>query len=173
VAATATAATEATTESTSTEAAPTETAAPKPTEAAPTETAAPKPTEAAPTETATPKTVEAVHVTERQWAKVVESPDAYEGKEYIIYGQITQFDSATGTDSFRADTAHADTTQDGVFDGTNTVLTGHEDDLSDLVEGDVFRASVTVIGSYDDDGTQIGGNTSVPRLEVNILKVIG
>jgi hypothetical protein len=53
----------------------------------------------------------------RQWAEVVKSPDAYEGKQYVIYGQVTQFDSATEADTFRADTAHKDTTNDGFFDG--------------------------------------------------------
>jgi hypothetical protein len=41
-----------------------------------------------------------------------------------------------------------------------------------IVEDDVFRASVTVLGKMDYD-TQIGGNTTVPLLEVNSIKVIG
>jgi hypothetical protein len=108
-------------------------------------------------ETAKPKTDEAVHVMRRQWAKVVKSPDAYEGRQYAIYGQVTEFDSATEADTFRADTAHKtqlmtahrDTTDDGIFDGKAALLTGDEADLSDLVEDDVFRATVTVIGSSD------------------------
>jgi hypothetical protein len=58
------------------------------------------------------------------------------------------------------------------FDGENTLLTGSAKQLDDLVEDDVFRASVTVLGKMDYD-TQIGGNTTVPLLEVNNLKVIG
>ena len=113
-----------------------------------------------------------MHVTKRQWAKVVKSPDAYEGKQYVIYGQVTQFDSATEADTFRADTAHKDTTDDGFFDGKATLLTGDEADLSDLVEDDVFRATVTVIGSSDYE-RQIDGNTTVPHLKVNKLEVVG
>jgi hypothetical protein len=41
------------------------------------------------------------------------------------------------------------------FEGENTPLTGN----AKLVEDDVFRASVTVLGKIDYD-TQIGGNTS-------------
>jgi hypothetical protein len=52
------------------------------------------------------------------------------------------------------------------------LLTGTAKQLDDLVEDDVFRASVTVLGKIDYD-TQIGGNTTVPLLEVNSLKVIG
>jgi hypothetical protein len=44
--------------------------------------------------------------------------------------------------------------------------------LSDLVEDDVFRATVTVIGSSDQD-RQIDGNTTVPHLKVDKLEVVG
>jgi hypothetical protein len=61
----------------------------------------------------------------------------------IIYGQVTQFDLATGDDNFLADTAHRNTMSYGFFDGENTLLTGNAKHLDDLVEDDVFRASVT------------------------------
>ena len=57
------------------------------------------------------------------------------------------------------------------FEGENTPLTGNAKRLNDLVEGDVFRASVTVLGKMDYD-TQIGGNTTVPHLQVDSIKVI-
>jgi hypothetical protein len=82
------------------------------------------------------------------------------------------FDSATGDENFLADTAHRNTMSYGFFDGENTLLTGSAKQLDNLVEDDVFRASVTVLGKIDYD-TQIGGNTTVPLLEVNSLKVIG
>jgi hypothetical protein len=84
----------------------------------------------------------------------------------------SQFDSATGDENFLADTAHRNTMSYGFFDGENTLLTGNAKQLDDLVEDDVFRASVTVLGKMDYD-TQIGGDTTVPLLEVNSLKVIG
>ena len=59
----------------------------------------------------------------------------------------------------------------GFFDGENTVFTGTAKQLDDLVEDDVFRASVEVLGSYDYD-TQIGGETSAPQLQVLSIKVI-
>ena len=110
-------------------------------------------------------------MTKREWAKVVKNPDNYIGERYIIYGQVTQFDSATGDDNFLADTAHRNTMSYGFFDGENTLLTGSKKQLDDLVEDDVFRATVTVLGSMDYD-TQIGGNTTVPLLEVSSIKVI-
>jgi hypothetical protein len=120
----------------------------------------------------TAESAEALRPTKREWAKVVKNPEAYSERRYIIYGQVTQFDSATGEDTFRADTAHTDTTDSGYFDGANTILTGEHDELSELIQGDIFRASVTVIGSFDYD-TQMGGNTTVPYLTVNNLRVIG
>ena len=119
-----------------------------------------------------PEPVQAARVSKRQWAKIVKKPNSYKGDKYIIYGQVTQFDSATGDDIFLADTAHRNTMSYGFFDGENTLLTGGAKQLDDLVEDDVFRASVTVLGKMDYD-TQIGGNTTVPLLEVNSLKVIG
>jgi hypothetical protein len=119
-----------------------------------------------------PEPVQAARVSKRQWAKIVKKPSSYKGDRYIIYGQVTQFDSATGDDNFLADTAHRNTMSYGFFDGENTLLTGSAKQLDDIVEDDVFRASVTVLGKMDYD-TQIGGNTTVPLLEVNSLKVIG
>ena len=39
-------------------------------------------------------------------AKIVKKTNSYKGDRYIIYGQVTQFDSATGDDNLLADTAH-------------------------------------------------------------------
>jgi hypothetical protein len=136
----------------------------------PTETKQPK-AENTTTPKPKPEPVQAVRVSKRQWAKIVKKPASYKGNRYIIYGQVTQFDSATGDDNFLADTAHRNTMSYGLFDGDNALLTGSAGQLDDLVEDDVFRASVTVLGKIDYD-TQIGGNTTVPLLEVNSLKVI-
>jgi hypothetical protein len=120
-----------------------------------------------------PKPKPAAHkVTERQWAKVVKNPDRYEGKRYIIYGEVNQFDSATGESNFLADTANRNTTSYGYFDGENSWMEGKASKLEDLIEGDVFKASVTVVGSYSYD-TQMGGNTTVPELHVNSIKQVG
>jgi hypothetical protein len=51
------------------------------------------------------------------------------------------------------------------------MLTGSAKKLDDLVEDDIFKASVTVLGSIDYD-TQIAGNTSVLLLDVSSIKVI-
>lgn len=146
------------------------TASPKP---AP--VAAPEPKKVEPSKPApkpAPKPAKAKNPSSRDWAKVVKNPDRYKGKRYVIYGQVSQFDSATGDDTFLADTAHRNTTSYGFFDGENTMLTGSAGKFEDLVEDDVFRATVTVSGSFSYD-TQVGGNTTVPLLEVEKIKVTG
>lgn len=110
----------------------------------------------------------------RKFKLLAKDPDAYIGKTYVIYGEITQFDSATGTDTFRADTGpkklrisygYTDYEQ-------NSMLTGAESKLKELVEDDCFKAKVTVLGSYSYD-TQIGGNTTVPLFQVDSISVYG
>jgi len=116
--------------------------------------------------------VKARRATPRQWVQVVKNTDVYAGERFIVYGQVTQLDAATGDNSFMADTANRDTTDYGYFDGENTMLSGDSDLFDDLVEADVFRATVTVTGSYRYD-TRAGGNTTVPELHVDSLAVTG
>ena len=66
----------------------------------------------------------------------------------MIYGQINQFDSATGTDTFLGDSASKNTLSYGYFDGENTMFNGTEDLFSEFVEDDVFKATVEVAGSF-------------------------
>lgn len=87
-----------------------------------------------------------------------------------MYGRVTQFDAATGTDTFRADVAHRRMAEKYDYE-TNTMLSGSESDLANLVEDDIFRANVMVLGSYSYD-TQIGGSTTVPLLQVDSIKVL-
>lgn len=110
----------------------------------------------------------------RQFKLMAKDSDAHAGKTYVIYGEITQFDSATGTEAFRADTGPKKLRISYGFVNypQNSVLTGTETRLKKLVEGDCFRAKVTVVGSYSYD-TQIGGNTTVPLFRVDAISVYG
>lgn len=113
-------------------------------------------------------------LSKRKFKLLAKDPDSYIGKTYLVYGNVTQFDSATGTDTFRADAGpkklrisygYVDYDQNSIFSGT-------ESKLKKLVEGDCFTAKVTVLGSYSYD-TQIGGNTTVPMFAVDSIKVYG
>jgi hypothetical protein len=135
--------------------------------------ATPKPTPAPTKITPTPKPTPVVYkkLTKREWAKIAKSPDSHVGETITVYGVVTQFDAATGQDGFRADVdsmRHADSFEYP----TNTVFQQQAAGglLDDLVQGDFFTAKVRVVGSYSYD-TQIGGNTTVPSLEVVSIKV--
>jgi len=133
------------------------------------ETTGPAKPSTAPATSATPKPKPVTYekITAREWKKLAKNPDAYAGKAYIVYGVITQFDSATGDDTFRADV-------DGVRHSdrydyeTNTILTNISGDVSDLVEDDLFQANVIVVGSYSYE-TTLGGDMTVPML--NVMKI--
>lgn len=113
-------------------------------------------------------------ITDRQWALIAKAPASHVGDRVIVFGKVTQFDAATGTAGFRANVGGVKLPVSYGFVNypTNTMLTGDEGGLATLVEGDIFRAEVTVIGPYSYD-TQIGGSTTVPALTVTAYKVIG
>lgn len=121
-----------------------------------------------------PKPVVFNKITARQWKLIAKDPDAHVGEQIIVHGRVSQFDAATGTDAFWADVDGVKRRPSyGYVDyPTNTVLVGQESDLADLVEDDLFTAKVTVSGSLSYD-TQIGGETVVPKLEVESITVTG
>jgi hypothetical protein len=108
-------------------------------------------------------------LTVRQWKLIVKDPDSHLGERYIIYGQVSQFDSATGPDSFLAN-VDAVRHSDPYEYEQNTLLTGEAADFTKVVEDDGFTAKVTVLGSMSYD-TQIGGSTTVPMLMVDSVTV--
>jgi hypothetical protein len=116
-----------------------------------------------------PKTYNAI--SHRKWAQVAKDPDSYVGKKYVLYGWVTQFDSATGNDSFLVST---DAVQRASYEyDINTIATTDEPErFRKVVEDDLVKMYVEVGGSISYD-TQIGGNTTVPSVLVNIIKVTG
>jgi hypothetical protein len=113
-------------------------------------------------------------ISARDWQLIAKDPTAHVGERVIVFGDVAQFDAATGATTFRANVDGVEHKPEyGVTDyPTNMVLTGEGDLLKPLVQGDLFKAEVTVAGanSYD---TQIGGSTTAPELTVTQLDVIG
>jgi hypothetical protein len=136
-------------------------------------TAAAEPTEASePTPEPTPESTpdptpkpEYKKLSARNWAKVVKNPDAYLGKTYQVWACITQFDSATGPDTFRAQASNKKQ-EYWYSDADNALFSGDADRLSDFVQDDVVQMNVTSLGSFSYD-TQIGGNTTVPLFSID------
>lgn len=110
-------------------------------------------------------------VSTREWRKIAKDPDGHTGEQIIVYGVITQFDSATGTMSFRAN-VEASQSSDWYDYETNTFLLGSEAQLEDFVVDDIFRARVTVDGALDYE-TTMGGTMTVPQLQIDSIKRIG
>jgi hypothetical protein len=126
----------------------------------------PKPTPK-PTPEPTPAPMTYATLTSRSWARVVKAPDDYVGKGYIVWGCISQFDAATGSDSFRAQASYKKQ-EFWYTDGDNALFTGTTDQLADFVQNDVVYMKVTSLGSFSYD-TQIGGSTTVPLFEVDTI----
>jgi hypothetical protein len=106
-------------------------------------------------------------LTARQWQKIARDPDAYAGKAYVVHGVVTQFDAATGRDTFRANVDGV--THELAYDYTvNTILENAGADIDDLVEDDRFTARVQVLGGHT-YSTALGGVTTAPMLTVHRL----
>lgn len=117
-----------------------------------------------------PKSFKAL--TTRAYALVAKNPDDYVGKKFVIYGRVSQFDAATGNDSFLADTGAKKYVSDWYQYDVNTMITGDAADLKSIVEDDIVQMYVVGDGSYSYD-TQMGGNTTVPSFYVVMIKVVG
>lgn len=106
-------------------------------------------------------------ISSREWAVIAKSPDAHKGERLIVFGKVTQFDSVTGPASFRANVDGERKKRDYDYD-VNTILQGDGATLADIVADDLFRAEVTVTGSYSYT-TTMGGTLTVPLLQVDSI----
>ncbi|GAA1382970.1 hypothetical protein GCM10009613_11720 [Pseudonocardia kongjuensis] len=123
------------------------------------------------TTVAPPPPAPAREISSRDWQKIARDPGSHFGESIVVHGHITQFDSGTGLDTFRANV-------DGVRQGqwydyqTNTLLTGERGAVADLVQGDLFRAEVVVGQAYTYTNT-MGGSTTVPTLVITSVTRTG
>ncbi len=89
-----------------------------------------------------------------------------------MYGYVSQFDAATGQNVFRASTSAVESKEKYAY-SVNTMVTASESSLlTNVVQNDLVTMYVEVIGSSSYD-TQIGGRTTVPHLQVNVITVTG
>jgi hypothetical protein len=122
---------------------------------------------------APPKDVYAT-LSSRKFKLLVKDPDSYVGKTYVLYGEVTQFDAATGKDTFLANSGAAKKriSYGSTTYAQNSEFTSDEIMLGDIVQGDCFKARITVLGSISYD-TQVGGRTTVPKFQVDSISVYG
>ncbi|WP_158228091.1 PASTA domain-containing protein [Pseudonocardia sp. MH-G8] len=107
----------------------------------------------------------------RDWQLIAKSPDGHIGERIVVHGHVTQFDTATGLDAFRAGVDAVRHSRTYEYD-TNTILRGTAAQLANVVNGDMFRAHVTVRGSYSYE-TTMGGTLTVPVLGIDAIEVTG
>ena len=107
-------------------------------------------------------------LTKRGWQRLVKAPDRSLGKRYNLFACITQFDTATGGDSFLAQASNKHQRY-WFTDGDNALFSGDASRLDDFVQDDIVSMKVTSLGSVSYD-TQTGGNTTVPLFEVDSIK---
>ncbi len=109
-------------------------------------------------------------VTSREWQLVAKNPTAHKGELYVIYGRVTQADSAMGTTQIRVDT---DGQQVGVYDfDINTIVDAGLASFKEVVEDDLVAMWVSVEGD-ETYTTTMGGSLTAPKVEVNIIEVYG
>lgn len=108
-------------------------------------------------------------VSERDWQLIAKNPDAHVGEKVVIYGKVTQADSATGDEFIRVSTGG----QAADYYTINTIAReGVDAVFADVVEGDLVTMWVRVWGSKTYD-TTMGGSTTAPEVKVNVIEVTG
>jgi hypothetical protein len=113
-----------------------------------------------------PATYEAI--TPREFALLVKNPDASIGRKVVLYGLVTQFDTGTGQDSFRARTGAeiGDYRQNSIFYAKDPSI------LSQVVARDAVTIWCKGNGTETYKTTHNGVET-VPKFWVNIIKDAG
>ncbi|MFE6835654.1 hypothetical protein ACFVFI_12590 [Streptomyces sp. NPDC057705] len=142
----------------------------------PSPTALPTPS---PTPTPTPsaaptfKDSDFVELEERDFKKMIRDPDGHITKAYKLYGYITQFDSATGKTTFRANIGASKLSASKWYDyDANAIFLGSTADLADVVEDDMVELQVMCMGSQT-YSTTLGGSQTVPYFVIHKVKRYG
>jgi hypothetical protein len=143
----------------------------------PVESTDPVPTESE-TPTPTPTPTEATEsydtVSSREYKKIAKDPDLYIGDTILVYGVITQYDSATGSCAFRADTGPKKTKYSFDYSVNSIVSAADSYDcpqLDDVVSDDHVKMWVTLLGAFDYE-TAIGGTATAVAMQVDRIQVL-
>lgn len=110
-------------------------------------------------------------ISSRDWQLVERDPAAHVGKKYVIFGKVTQFDSNTGQDVFRANTDGQKQSRSYNYD-VNTMVVSSEELLMNVVQGDLVMLHVSIVAPYSYE-TTMGANLTVPMVKANIIDVYG
>ena len=107
-----------------------------------------------------------IGISQHDFLLVMKDPDAHVGEQIIIVGKVTQFDSQTGPDQFRADVMG----QPGGKPAKNALIQVVDPSiLANIAEGEDLTMYVAVAGT-DAEQTPIGGQSSVPKFTAYIVE---
>ena len=106
---------------------------------------------------------------EREYGVLARNPDAEKGRRIVVYGYVTQFDSATGNAMFRANTSAIKSERWYDFD-QNTIVTFDPASGGDVIERDIVTLYAEIAGnrSYT---TTLGASETALALKANIIDV--
>jgi hypothetical protein len=111
-------------------------------------------------------------ITNRNLNLMLKSPEDYLGQNVIIWGEIYSFDSNTGQDGFMAYVSNRDD-NDGYFSSDKAVyIQGTESMLKKFVEGDIFRACLTIQKPIDGEYTLTGEETLIPSFTIRVIRYL-
>ncbi|MGA5466582.1 hypothetical protein [Mycobacterium sp. NPDC050041] len=112
-------------------------------------------------------------LTDREFALIAKDPDASKGERVIVYGTVTQFDAATGTTDFRAETGALPPDQTDSYSQNAFISAGpNPNAVKDVVKGDRLKMFVEVSGDWTYN-TTLGGAVTVPRFALWIVENLG
>ncbi|MFZ2529001.1 MAG: hypothetical protein WAX14_15325 [Rhodococcus sp. (in: high G+C Gram-positive bacteria)] len=112
-------------------------------------------------------------MTERDYALLLKNPVASAGRKIIVYGEVSQFDTATGPSRFMADTSADPIEGDSYFFGDSALVDLSDPRIgADVAQGDIVRMYVEVRGTFEYENL-LGGEMVVPRLRANIIEPVG
>jgi hypothetical protein len=104
-----------------------------------------------------------------QWNALSRNPAGSKGGKFRVFACVAQFDSVTGSSSFRAYATRSESSS--YYSGVNSFFKGDKKQLLSYSEDDLIVADVTVIGKYS--YSTLGGGTSVPLFQIRDLKKVG
>lgn len=105
------------------------------------------------------------------WSAIQKDPDAAKGKRVVIFANIMQFDTATGSDTFMAGVGTYQPTEAYEFE-MDTMFRGATDTLARFKQDDVVRIYGQVAGAQEYD-TLIGGRNTVPLIDIAKIENVG
>jgi len=112
-------------------------------------------------------------LTERDMARVVKDPAGHKDERIVLYAKVTQFDSATGDCSFRANASPTSVASPSDYKENVLLLGGSSgvpcDALKDYVKDDQVKVLATSQGEVTYK-TAIGASMSAPQFRIDKIE---